>query len=144
MNALVSAHSGLRWIVLILLIIAIFNAISSKSKGSYEKKDKMINLFAMIFFHTQFTIGIILLFLSGKVSYSEGWMKNPMYRFFGMEHILLMVIAFVLITMGKKKSDNAVEVAKKHSSILVFYSIALLIILAAIPWPFRNLGTGWF
>ena len=72
-------------------------------------------------------------------------MKNPQYRFFGLEHILLMVIAVTLITIGRKKAEKALDPAKKHKTILIWYTIVLIIIFAAIPWPFRTvLGGSWF
>ena len=40
MNALAHAHSGLRWIALILIVYAIINALLSKNKGEYLKKNK--------------------------------------------------------------------------------------------------------
>jgi len=134
----------MRWIVIILLLTAIVRAATRKGSGLYEKSDKMINLFTMISIHLQITLGIVLLFLSGKISFVEGWMKNPQYRFFVMEHIPLMVLAMVLITIGRKKSEKKELPAAKHKGILVWYTIVLIVILAAIPWPFRNLGTGWF
>lgn len=144
MNALIHAHSGLRWVVLILLLTAIFKAFSKKSSGTYEKGDKLINLFAMVSVHIQVTLGIVLTFMSGKVSFGEDWMKNPQYRFFGMEHILMMVIAAVVLTIGRKKAEKLTDAGAKHKTIFVWYTIALIIILAGIPWPFRGLGTGWF
>jgi hypothetical protein len=147
MEGLVHIHSGLRWIALILLVVAIFNAIASKRKGEYSKKDKMINLFAMIMLHTQLLIGIILMFTSSKVNYSNpnGWMKSPVNRFFGMEHIALMIIALVIVTIGRKKAEKITAPIQKHSKIATWYLIGLILILASIPWPFRAaLGGKWF
>lgn len=138
-------HSGLRWVALLLLVIAIINAGMKLKSGSYLKKDKMINLFAMVFMHVQLLIGLILYFLSGKVNFSEGWMKSPMFRFFGLEHVLGMVLAIVLITIGRKKAEKAIDISKKHKTIIVWYLIGLIVVFASIPWPFRNLGvTSWF
>jgi heme A synthase len=141
---LVSSHSGLRWIVLILLVYAIFNAFISKN--SYEKRDKMINLFAMIFLHVQLLLGLILYFTSPKVTFVQGWMKVAQARFFGMEHILLMVIAIILVTIGRKKAEKKLDDKVKHKTIALWYTIGLILIFASIPWPFRaNLGvTSWF
>lgn len=144
MNALIHAHSGLRWVVLILLLVAIFRAFGRKHKGMYEQSDKMINLFAMVFVHIQITLGIILMFVSNNVTYAKGWMKAPNTRFYGMEHVLMMVTAAVLITIGRRKAENRVEIAGKHRAISLWYTIGLIIILAAIPWPFRALGGEWF
>ena len=74
----------------------------------------------------------------------EGWMKVELLRFYGMEHILVMIIAIVLVTIGHGKAKRALDVTKKHKTIILYYSIGLLLILASIPWPFRKLGAGWF
>ena len=135
-------HSGLRWIILILLVLAIINAFSAKT---FEKKHKMINLFAMIALHTQLLIGLVLLKSSGKVNFGEGWMKDAIYRFYGMEHLAGMVIAIALITFGYVKSKKGTTPAEIYKPIKLFYVIGLIIILASIPWPFRaNLGGAWF
>jgi hypothetical protein len=147
MEFLKHAHSGLRWVALILLVVAIFNALSSKGKGKYEKKDKMLNLFAMIVLHIQLLIGLVLYFTSSKVKFMEGWMTTKelrSYRFYGLEHLLIMVIAIAVVTIGRKKAENASNIAKKHGTIVKWFTIGLILILAGIPWPFRNLGGGWF
>jgi heme A synthase len=68
MNILNHTHSGLRWIALILLIWAISNAFTAKR---FEKKHKMINLFAMVCLHIQLVIGLIQYFTSAKVQLDE-------------------------------------------------------------------------
>jgi heme A synthase len=144
MEILKYAHSGLRWVVLALLIGAIINAITGKSR-TYEKKDKMLNLFAMVSLHIQLLLGLVLYFTSENVVFKAGWMKVDKFRFYGMEHILMMVIAIVLVTIGRKKAEKQSVPAKKFKTIALWYTIALLIIIAAIPWPFREaLGGKWF
>ncbi len=145
MDILIKSHSGLRWVALILLIAAIVNSLTSMKKGSYLKKDKMLNLFAMIVLHTQLLLGFILYFISGKVNFQGSWMKIAVFRFFGLEHVLLMIIAIVLVTIGRKKAEKLEDTAAKHRKIALFYSIGLILILMAIPWPFRtDLGGAWF
>lgn len=143
---LVRSHSGLRWIALLLLLLAIANALKSKNSGVYLKKDKMINLFGMVFLHVQLLLGLILYFMSPKVTFAAGWMKVAWMRFFGMEHILIMLIAIVLVTIGRKKAEKENAAARKHAKIALWYTIGLILIIASIPWPFReNLGvTTWF
>jgi hypothetical protein len=98
----------------------------------------------MISLHVQLLIGLILYFISPKVSFNAGWMANKITRFFGMEHFLLMVLAIVVITVGRRKAENATEASQKHQLILKWFVIGLVLILAGIPWPFRGLGSGWF
>jgi hypothetical protein len=144
MNSILThAHSGLRWVALILLLLAIVNAFTSKT---YEKKHRLINLFAMVTLHTQLLIGLVQYFVtSQKVQFIDGWMKNPLLRFYGMEHILLMIIAIALVTIGHSKSKKGTTPEEKFKPIKLWYVIGLVLILAAIPWPFRTvLGGGWF
>lgn len=144
-NGLVHAHSGLRWVVLFLLIYAIYNAFAKKSKGvDWTDSDKKISLFAMIFTHVQLLIGLILYFISPLVNFSEGFMKNPIYRFYSVEHISLMLVAIALITVGYSKSKRSTDSSQKFSTVAKFYLLGLILILISIPWPFRNLGAGWF
>jgi len=140
---LVHSHSGLRWLVLGLLIYAIYNA--AVNKTSYEKRDKMINLFAMISLHIQLFLGLILYYTSGNVSFDSGWMKNAVTRFYGMEHLLGMLLAIIVVTVGRKMAEKQEEPEQKNKKILVWYTIGLFLILASIPWPFREaLNGSWF
>tara|TARA_B110000285_G_scaffold136465_1_gene152832 strand:- start:6917 stop:7357 length:441 start_codon:yes stop_codon:yes gene_type:complete len=146
MNALIHIHSGLRWVALIVLILAIFNAIKSQNSGKYLKKDKMINLFAMIFLHIQLLIGLGLYFSSNKVNFAQGWMKEGLNRFYGMEHLIGMILAVILVTLGRRKSEKKLKGSRdKHRKIMISYTIGLILILVFIPWPFREaLGANWF
>lgn len=141
-EALKSAHSGLRWVALALILWAIFNAFTSKE---FNKREKLVNLFSMVSLHTQLILGFILYYISPKVNFLEGWMKAPLFRFYGMEHLAGMLIAVVLITIGYSKSKRGSTSEEKFKPIKIFYLIGLIIILASIPWPFRaNLGGAWF
>lgn len=135
-------HSGLRWVALILILLAIYNAFTAKAFG---KREKMINLFSMVSLHTQLLIGLVLYFISPLVRFGQEWMKDPEDRFYGMEHIAGMIIAIALITIGYVKSKKGTSPQEIYKPIKLFYVIGLILILASIPWPFRaNLGGGWF
>ena len=126
-----------------LLLFAIYNAVTNKS--SYEKKDKMINLFTMIALHIQLLLGFILYYTSGNVSFDAGWMKNAVTRFYGMEHFIGMLAAVVLVTIGRKLAEKQESPEQKNIKILLWYTIGLVLILISIPWPFREaLGGSWF
>lgn len=146
MNILVSAHSGLRYIVLLLLVIAIVNAAMNLKSGKYLKKDKMINLFAMIFLHIQLLIGLVLYFTSPRVTFPDGFMGVSAYRYFDIEHPILMILGILLITLGRKKAENRDLPELKHKLILRYYVLGLILIFIGIPWPFLypELGTGYF
>lgn len=143
-NGLSHAHSGLRWVVLILLIAAIYNAFSKKRSAPWTAKDKKIALFAMIFTHIQFVLGLVLYFKSPKVVFSSETMGDSLLRFYAVEHITLMLVAIALITVGYSKAKRATSDTKKFGAVATFYLIGLILILASIPWPFRDLGGTWF
>ena len=144
-NILKHAHSGWRWVVLALLIYAIFNAFTKWRSGqSFEDKDRKTNLFAMISVHIQLLFGFVLYFMSPSVQFSSATMKDSMLRFFTVEHLVMMLIAVILITIGNSMSKKALEDTIKFKKTFTYYLIGLIIILAGIPWPFRGFGNGWF
>lgn len=137
-TGLTHAHSGWRWIVLILLFTAIFQAFFQSGKKT------KLPLFAMIATHIQLVLGIILYFISPKVLFAAETMKVPLNRFYTVEHTTLMLLAIVLITLGYGKWKRANTVENSAKKVATYYLIGLILILAGIPWPFRNLGAGWF
>jgi len=125
--------------------MAIFNALTKMASGHWTSADKKKSLFGMMFTHIQIILGIVLYGMSPKVSFGEGWIENAMTRFYGLEHITMMLIAAILITIGYSTSKRSQTDKAKFKKILIFYSLGLVVILAAIPWPFREaLGGGWF
>jgi len=141
MQALVHAHSGLRWIVLLSILTAIIVSILNSKKSEILKKHKMVYLIGLIFSHTQLLIGIVLYYTSNKVVFTVETMGDKIVRFFTVEHSLGMILSIILITIGYSKSKKM----QSHRKIAWFYSIALLLIVISIPWPFRDLGVfNWF
>ena len=148
MKGLIAAHSGMRYIVLLLLVIALVNAIMNLKSDKYSKKDRLINLFAMVFLHIQLLVGLILYFIDlsekTKVRFGDGMMADPIARFFTMEHLLMMIVAIALVTIGHIKSKKAIDANKKHKIILRYYGLGILVIFVAIPWPFiYDFATGY-
>ncbi|MDX1653092.1 MAG: hypothetical protein R3277_11400 [Brumimicrobium sp.] len=146
MNGLIAAHSGLRYIILLLLLIAIINALLNRNSDTYSKKDKMINLFTMIFLHLQLVLGLILYFISDKVQFVEGMMGDAKFHFFAIEHALIMFFAILLVTIGRGKAERHPINKIRHKLVFRYYGIGLILIFIAIPWPFiyPELGAGWF
>lgn len=141
-NALRHAHSGLRWVVLALLIAAIVVAYQKMSKKDTSVA-KQPFLFNLIGIHVQTLLGLVLYFISPKVSFAEGFMKVTELRFFAVEHIAMMIIAAIVITIGYSKGKRQAA-PKRYKTLFIFNLIGLVIIIASIPWPFRGLGAGWF
>ncbi|HEU4717673.1 MAG TPA: cytochrome B [Bacteroidia bacterium] len=146
MEILAHIHSGLRWIVLILMLAAIFMAFSGMNGGKpFNRKPA---LFALISVHTQLLIGIILyILMMNSLNWDFSAAKNdPVLRFFTMEHITGMLLAIALITVGHSRAKRGDTDKKKWKSIAIFYTIGLVLMLGAIPWPFMQKfhSLGWF
>jgi hypothetical protein len=146
-------HSGLRWIVLILALLAIVKAfMGMQKKSAFTNSDNKIGLMLISFMDIQLIIGLVL-YVFGPLGFKNiqnmgmgEVMKNPYTRFFAMEHLVGMLIAIVVFHIGRSKSKKAIDDASKHKKAFIFYLIGLLIILASIPWPFKAgfEGIGWF
>ena len=112
-------------------------------KRNYTGTDNKANLFFMISCDIQLLIGLILYFnnswFDNLKNNTSAVMKNEngMSRFFSMEHTLMMIIAWLLVHVGRSMVKRSDIDAQKHKRSLIYFGIALLIILAMIPWPFR-------
>jgi hypothetical protein len=140
-------HSVLRYMALLLLLIAIINSfVSWMKKSTYNSRDKKIGLLAMIGVHIQLLVGLALYFMSPYVRFSgfSEIMKDPHLRFWTVEHITLMFVAIALITIGRSSIKKITNPITKHKRIVIFYGLGLLLILAAIPWPFSAIARPWF
>jgi hypothetical protein len=138
-NGLVHAHSGLRWVVLVLLVAAIIHAFLKKDFG-LNKQNRKLALFAMISVHVQLLIGLVLYFISPKVQFSGEVMSSAVGRFYTVEHLLGMLLAIAVITIGHSKGKKT----ESFKPIAIYYLIGLVLIFVSIPWPFRGLGAGMF
>ena len=146
MNYSLVIHSILRWAVLLFGIWAVLAALSAVfSKREYRNSDNRIGLFFMISCDIQLLMGLILYFTGmwfEKVKSGLGAvMKDPAERYFAVEHALMMIIAWLLVHIGRNMVKRAGTDAQKHKRSLIYFGIALLIILLMIPWPFRQPGT---
>ena len=139
------AHSGLRWLVLIFLVLAIAKSLAGLiGKKEFKKSDNLVALLLLSFTHTQFIVGLIMYFISDKVIAIGDAMKDSALRFWAMEHGFTMLIAIALITIGRVKSKKAATDELKHKKGLIFYAIALVLILWAGLIKPALLGSAWF
>lgn len=151
MEFIVKLHSFLRWALLLLMIVSIVKAaMSTSGKNPYTPSDRKRTLFTMIAAHLQLVIGVILYLTSTVVqagrSNMAAAMKDGVLRFWTVEHLTMMIIAIVFITIGNIRSKKMDTDAGKYKQILIWFGFALVVIIAAMPWPFRaaGIGRGWF
>jgi hypothetical protein len=135
-------HNLLRWAVLFFGLWTLLNAITGYfGNRRYTANDNRSNLFFMICCDIQLVIGLILYFGDGWFSRLKDLgsnMKDPYTRFFTIEHLTMMLLAWVLVHIGRSSVKKARTDIGKHKKMLIFFGIAIILILASIPWPFRE------
>ena len=130
-------HSVVRYVVLILLLLLIVKSLMGWiSKATFTGGDNKISLFTLIFTHTQFLLGLILYFVSPFVVFSGERDRATTYWTF--EHISMMLIAVVLITVGRSTMKKLPDGPSKHKRLFIFNLIALIVIIAAIAMSKRG------
>jgi len=144
---LVTLHSILRWVIVLAGLYAIIRAITGLSfKRGYMGVDDRAGLWFTIAMDLQVLLGIILYFFKFPGMNIGAAMADPVQRFFAVEHVSLMLVAVIVAHVARSMAKKASKPADKHRRILIGFALALLIVLAAIPWPFlpAGAGRGWF
>lgn len=136
-------HSYLAYITLFLLAFATINGImGTTSQTAFEEKHARINKFALIATHSMFLLGIILLFVSpiaqSAFADMKATMKNSTLRLYAVEHPTINLIAVILVTIGNARVKRAVGNGRKFKQTMIFFGLALVLILSRIPW------SNWF
>lgn len=141
---LLKSHSGLRWVFLLLFVLALVYLFRLAFQGKNDRKTKFFARLSLIVAHLQLALGLVLYFISPKVVFQAAAMKDTVTRFFLVEHISLMLIAIVIMTISFSRNKGLLHDASKAKKLFYSYLIAFVLIMISIPWPFRNLGAGWF
>lgn len=140
-STFLSFHSIFRWLVLLSLLYAIFRAFRGyRYRLAFSAHDNHIRHWTATIAHVQLMLGVTLYGLSPL---SQLFMKQPLADlktsqtvFFGLFHPMLMLAAIVVLTVGSAKAKRKESDLDKFKTMLIYFSIALLIMLMAIPWPF--------
>jgi hypothetical protein len=138
-------HSIVRWLVLLSLFYSLIRAYKGYTqKKSFSKTDNFVRHWTATIAHIQLMLGIVLYSQSPIIKYfwnnfAEA-SKDLNTIFFGLIHFVLMLIAIVLITIGSAVAKRKTVDEDKFKTILIWFSIALVIIFIAIPWPFSPLA----
>jgi hypothetical protein len=150
MQLILALHNLVRWAILLFGLWTLINALTGVlSKRSFTSGDNRSNLFFMISCDVQLLLGLILYFVNGWFSQlkenTKIVMQDPALRFFTVEHSFMMILAWILVHVGRSSVKKASTDTAKHKRMLIFFGLAILLIIAAIPWPFREMiGRPWF
>ncbi len=134
-------HSYWAYLTLFIVLIATLNALAGYfGNKEYQPKDFRISLFGLIVTHIQLLIGLVLYFISplGLKSITNNGMgtvmKDATLRLYAVEHITVMILAVIFITIGYSKHKKKLVSKPKFKMLAIFYTIALVFMLSRIPW----------
>ena len=145
---MLALHNLVRWAILFAGFWAVINGCTGLLKRrSFSSKDNLSSLLFMIFCDIQLLLGLILMYSNNwfsKMKDMGSLMKDGYSRFFVVEHGFMMILAWILVHIGKSAVKKAPE-EKKHKRMVIYFGIALILILISIPWPNKPLvGRGLF
>jgi hypothetical protein len=139
-TGLLILHSWLRWVVVLsgLAVVAASAAGMTRRRPWQGSDDLRVRVFTTSI-DVQFLIGIVLYGLLSPVTYAGfadmgAAMRDPILRFYTVEHIFGMVAAIALAHIGRARVRKAAEAAR-HRTALIFFGMAIVVILLSIPWP---------
>jgi len=133
-------HDTLRWLVLLSLVTTLFKYLSGwVNNQSWKKVDNILGIVFVSLMDLQFLTGLVLYFFLSpltKIAFFDmgAAMKNSDLRFYAVEHFSLMLIAVVLVHIGRAKSKKAFRDGSKFKIASIYFLIAFILIVAAIPW----------
>jgi hypothetical protein len=149
-SLVLTVHSLLRWVVLLFGLWAIVRAYGGvSSRRAWAPSDDSAGRWFIISMDVQFVIGLVLYGFLSPITMQAladlgGAMRDPVQRFWAVEHITLMIAGLVLAHIGRARARRAVTDAARHRNSALFYTLAVLAVLAAIPWPFLTDGRPLF
>jgi membrane protein DedA with SNARE-associated domain len=129
-------HFYTRWVVLILVLSSIITAYFGWRKGRHYKKGLFASTLGIV--HLQIILGIVLYISNVLPMFDQFTMKDIMEstekRFLVVEHISMMVLAGILITVGYSWGKRAAHSPQKFKRTGMMYLFAFVLMLAGIPW----------
>lgn len=142
-------HSLLRWAVILAALWALLRTWSGVAfRSAWTNQDRKSGLIFSSILNVQFLLGIVLYFLSpitrAAMDNFGAAMKDGALRFYAVEHVTGMLLAVILAQVGYSISKRAATDRGKFLRAAITYTIATLLILGSIPWPFMKYGRPLF
>lgn len=144
-NGLLHLHNFNRWLIVLFAVITIVSMLRGFSAGAVLGKGARRNaLILLILCDVQLLVGLYQYFFG-----DFGWnviknggdvMKNPVARFWGVEHISGMIAAILLVHIGYAGLKRAVPDSAKMKKMFWCTVFAVVLIVASVPWPGRGPG----
>lgn len=137
-------HSWLRW----LAIIAGVGATATAFAPGTARSEKAGLLF-MIAVDLQMLLGVLLYgFLSPNTTAAfadfGGAMRDPVARFWAVEHPVMMLAAVVFAHLGRVLARKAPTPAAMRTRMVICFGLSTVLMIVGTPWPGMRAGRELF
>ena len=140
-------HNFIRWMVIVLGFVAVVKAfVGWMNNKEWTRIDRNIGLMFSISVDVQTIVGLLLYFVYSnlglkalKTGYLSSIMSDGIQRFFAVEHGLLMVLGLAFVHLGSASPRKTESNKDKFRRASIYFLIALVLIVAGVPWSFRPL-----
>jgi hypothetical protein len=139
-TAVLFIHSWLRYALLGLGVWLLIACIAGlRSGGSWAPSHERLHKQFLAVLDTQLLLGLIMYFFLSPIASAARAnmaiaMKDPQLRFFGVEHLVTMLIAVAVAHVGRVRSKRR-EGRVRYRSTLITQTLWLVLTMIAIPWP---------
>ncbi len=136
-NVVLSIHNLVRWVALILGIVAFGLALLGwLGKRPWSEQVRKIGSFFGMSVDIQLLLGLILLFVSPitRSAFQNLGSVPADSRFFALEHPISMFLGIVFAHLGSILPRRVEASPAKFKRAAIFFGLAVLFILAAMPW----------
>ncbi|MFN0214521.1 MAG: cytochrome B [Saprospiraceae bacterium] len=143
MHPIINAlHSYNRYLILAALVFVLYRSWSGwMGKKPFEKADNTASLVLLILAHTQLLLGLVQYFVTSAYTTGGLPVSDPWVRYFKMEHISGMILAIVLIQLGRTFAKKATTDEAKHKKLAIYTTIATVLIAGLLQMKGILLGT---
>jgi hypothetical protein len=124
-------HSWVRWIAILSGVLAFATALN---RAADAKSNRWARIFT-ISLDAQFLLGVILLLTLNVFSDFGATMRDPIARFYTVEHETIMIVAIALAHIGRVRARKALSAASARTQSLVFFGLSTILLLVGTPWP---------
>lgn len=148
-SAALFIHSWIRWAVVLAGLYAFVRAALGTSRRSpWTPADDRAGFWFGTVLDLQMLVGLILYFLLSPLTSAAlhnfgGAMKDPILRFWAVEHVVGMIIGIALVHVGRARARKT-DSLRRHRVAAIFFGLALVVIFASIPWPGSSHGRPLF
>ena len=142
-------HSWLRWVALVAGVAATIAALRDTTAPPAAGRADRWGLILLITLDTQMLLGL-LMYLAVSPTMTAirenfaGSMKDPVARFWAVEHITMMMGAVILTHVGRVLARKSATADAKKMKLIICFGMATALMLLGTPWPGMKAGRALF